>query len=143
MNNDIIEIRTLTKEDSEAIIGLLNELGYDMNPKDLLIQLNIILRDANHAAFGAVKNHRLVGFIHSFYTVGLTSLPFTEIKALVVSTNERGHGIGKLLVQKIESTCSHGKLRVRCNTKRELAHNFYYNLHFNLSKEQKVFEKSI
>lgn len=138
-----VEIRKLVKEDFELISSLSKELGYSLNPQDILIQLNLILKDCNHHLFGAIKDKKLVGYIHSSHILGLTSLPFTEIKALIVCKKERGNGIGKLLVEKVESICNNEKLRVRCNTKRELAHKFYYNLNFSLSKEQKVFEKSI
>ena len=139
----MLEIRSLVEEDFESIASLSNELGYIINSQDLLAQLKIILKDGNHHVFGAIKDNKLVGYIHSSHVVGLTSLPFTEIMALIVCEKERGNGIGKQLVKKIEDVCSDRKLRVRCNSKRDLAHKFYYDLNFNLNKEQKVFEKAI
>lgn len=139
----MIEIRSLVKEDFESIASLSNELGYIINPQDLLVQLKTVLKDCNHHLFGAIKEKKLVGYIHSTHIIGLTSPPFTEIMALVVCEKERRKGIGKQLVKKIENICSDKKLRVRCNSKRDLAHKFYYNLNFSLNKEQKVFEKAI
>jgi GNAT superfamily N-acetyltransferase len=139
----MVEIRSIVKEDFESIASLSNELGYIINPQDLLVQLKTILKDGNHHLFGAIKDNKLVGYIHSTQVIGLTSLPFTEIMALIVCEKERGNGIGKQLVKKIENVCSDKKLRVRCNSKRELAHKFYYNMNFSLNKEQKVFEKAI
>jgi ribosomal protein S18 acetylase RimI-like enzyme len=138
-----VEIRKSVIEDLESIVSLSNELGYLISPKEVLNQLGMILKDSNHFVFVAVKNQKIVGYIHASNIFVLTSLPFTEIMALVVNKNERGNGIGKLLVEKAESICINKQLRVRCNTKRELAHKFYSNLNFNLNKEQKVFEKSI
>jgi GNAT superfamily N-acetyltransferase len=65
-----------------------------------------------------------------------------QICGLVVNENERGQGIGRKLVKYVEALFNNnGKIRVRCNIKRELVHKFYSNLEYTLSKEQKIFEK--
>jgi len=50
------------------------------------------------------------------------------------------------LVSKIKEWCIEQKissLRVRCNTKRKEAHQFYFKNGFSETKEQKVFELKI
>jgi GNAT superfamily N-acetyltransferase len=84
----------------------------------------------------------VLGYIHCFNALRLTSKPFNEICGLVVDEKERGKGIGKLLVKQVESLFQDNrKIRVRCNSKRKLAHKFYCDLNYTLSKEQKIFEK--
>ena len=126
-----IAIREVSIEDYVSIAQLSKELGYDIKFKSVQIQMNLILRNPNHFVFVATKNKNVVGYIHCFVSLNLTAPAFIEIAALVVSEEERSQGIGKLLVQKAETICSDSqKLRVRCNIKRKLAHQFYYNLNF-------------
>jgi GNAT superfamily N-acetyltransferase len=91
----------------------------------------------------AFHQKKIVGWIHVFQTTRLESGSFCEIGGLVVDDQYRRKGIGKLLIQHIKPWClSKGNpaLRVRCNTKRKEAHEFYFQLGFNENKEQKVFE---
>jgi len=141
MSNDI-QIRSIKCEDYNIITNLTNQLGSNIQSDIVKDQINKILNNPDHYAFVAVLNNDVVGYIHCFNAIRLTSKPFTEICGLVVNENERGNGIGKLLVEKVENLFSDDrKIRVRCNTKRKLAHKFYFDQDYSLSKEQKIFEK--
>ncbi|WP_371805553.1 GNAT family N-acetyltransferase [Candidatus Lokiarchaeum ossiferum] len=139
-----VKIRAISINDCDAITSLTNQLGSDVSSDVVKEQMNEILKKSDHFAFVAVLKDQVVGYIHCFTAIRLTSKPFIEICGLVVNEKERGNGIGKLLVEHIEGLFNeNNKIRVRCNSKRKLAHNFYHNLNYNLRKEQKIFEKNI
>ena len=139
-----VQIRQIVKEDVERITSLTNQLGSNIDSEIVLEQINNILNNPDHFAFVAIFNDEVVGYIHCFNAIRLTSNPFTEICGLVVDEKVRGNGIGRLLVQHVELLFKgNRKIRVRCNTKRNLAHKFYFDQDYSLSKEQKIFEKKI
>ncbi|MBI9053347.1 MAG: GNAT family N-acetyltransferase [Bacteroidales bacterium] len=141
MRNDIL-IRIITSEDYELITSLTNQLGPNVQSDIVKDQIDKILNNPDHFAFVAVLDEEVVGYIHCFNAIRLTSKPFTEICGLVVDEKERGNGIGKLLVKHVETLFNDNrKIRVRCNVKRDLAHKFYSDLGYSLSKEQMIFEK--
>lgn len=139
--NKII-IRPIGLKDSNSITKLTNQLGASILEEIILDQIEEILRNPDHYAFVAEEDNLVVGYVHCFNAIRLTSKPFTEICGLVVDENNRGCGIGKLLVQKVETLFTDNrKIRVRCNTKRELAHKFYLKSGYSLNKDQKIFVK--
>ncbi len=141
MNNEIL-IRPILPEDFEPIALLTYQLGSETTKEIVKEQIKEIILNADHEVFVAIKNKKIVGYIHFFKAIRLTTEPFIEICGLVVDEKERGNGIGKSLVKYIEELYSKEfVIRVRCNSKRELAHKFYQILDYKLKKEQKVFEK--
>jgi GNAT superfamily N-acetyltransferase len=93
-----------------------------------------------------LSEEKIIGWIHAFKTTRIETKTFIEIGGLVVDKKYRGKGVGKSLVNKIRGWCAKQKitsLRVRCNTKRLEAHQFYLCLGFRESKEQKVFQQDI
>jgi len=139
-----IFIRPIVCEDYKLITSLTNQLGSSVLSDIVKDQIDKILDNPDHFAFVAVLNEEIVGYIHCFNAIRLTSKPFTEICGLVVNEKERGNGIGKLLVKHVEVLFNDDrKIRVRCNAKRKLAHKFYFDQDYTLSKEQKIFEKRL
>ena len=137
-----IKIRVLVEEDYKSITELSNQLGSKINSETVRNQILNILGNTDHFAFVAEKDKEIVGYIHCFEAIRLTTKPFIEISGLVISDRERRNGIGSKLVKYVEKEVAIGKkLRVRCNAKRQLAHKFYYGLNYVLKKDQKIFEK--
>jgi len=139
-----ISIRHLQHTDGAAITTLSRQLGYQVSEGILQQQIHAIIAHPDHQAFVAEKANEILGYIHGFKALRLTTEPFFEIGALVVADQERRKGIGKMLVEYIEKNalgCS--KVRIRCNRLRTGAHHFYQNLSYLERKEQKVFEKTI
>ncbi|WP_457919105.1 GNAT family N-acetyltransferase [Candidatus Lokiarchaeum ossiferum] len=142
MKNEVL-IRPVSLNDSEFITSLAIQLGSKVSFDVVKSQIHAILKKPDHFAFVAVVNDQVVGYIHCFTAIRLTSKPFTEIGGLVVDEKERGNGIGKLLVKHVEGLFNENrKVRVRCNSKRKLAHKFYTKLNYTVTKEQKIFEKN-
>jgi len=80
-------IRLATTEDSNAIAGLSNQLGYQSFEDAMKRRLHLLLEDSNHVVFVALKEAQIVGWVHGFYTMRVESDPFVEIGGLVVDEN--------------------------------------------------------
>lgn len=140
--SQLISIRTIEKQDNDAIVKLSHELGYQIQKNDVDFLIQAILEDKKQWAYVAIKNNNIIGFIHAFYALRLTTQPFIEIAGLIVSEKERSQGVGQKLVEYIEENLVENmKVRIRCNSNRVDAHRFYNNLGYTQQKEQKVFVK--
>src|SRR2546423_1813455 len=131
----------LSSDDSE-VCRLSIELGYQATVFETNKRIKDILESKNDCAFVAIREGKIAGWIHGFYSLRLESRAFVEIGGLVIDNNYRMHGIGRRLVNRVKEW---GRdlspvIRVRCNSKRMEAHLFYERLGFKLIKEQKVFD---
>ena len=138
-----VSIRTMQAADAEAVNILTGQLGYSINIEQVKCNLEMLLSDNNAAAFVAVFNNRVVGWITVAGVVTLESPPYCEIRGLIVDEQLRNKQIGKALIEKTKQWCrdkSRERLRVRCNVVRKASHAFYIHLGFKEKKEQKIFE---
>ncbi|HCK94478.1 MAG TPA: GNAT family N-acetyltransferase [Gammaproteobacteria bacterium] len=135
-------IRQFKPEDAQAVIGLLQELGYDVSQDQLAKRIELIqARDG--AVFVYELNQQILGCINVIIDARLAEGIVAEIVSLVVSEASRGHGVGQQLVEYAETWAQPqvDTIRVRCNAIRDKAHKFYKRQAFTEKKEQKVFEK--
>ena len=135
-------IRQFKPEDAQAVIGLLQELGYDVSQDQLAKRIELIqARDG--AVFVYELNQQVLGCINVIIDARLAEGIVAEIVSLVVSEASRGHGVGQQLVEYAETWAQPQVdiIRVRCNAIRDKAHKFYKRQAFTEKKEQKVFEK--
>lgn len=140
----LIHIRKIQEGDAPRIAELNQELGYETSPLIVERQLRTILAEKNHYAYVAIIGDQIVGYIHGFISIRLTTEPFAEIGGLIIEERFRKNGIGRKLVGHMEQDINDvEKLRVRCNVKRSSAHEFYLALNYEENKEQKVFEKKL
>ena len=119
--------RKIALTDAFYIAALSDQLGYAMSVENTAKQINAINKSTIDAAYVAVDDSKVIGWIHVFYTVRLESAPFCEIAGLVVGEQYRGKGAGKLLIKEVKKWCSERQcftLRVRSNIKRTEAHKF-------------------
>jgi GNAT superfamily N-acetyltransferase len=141
-----ITIKEIEIKDAGAITGLTRQLGYESTEDQTAQRIKNILNNPQHFACAAIVENEIVGWIHAFISIHLESDPFVEIGGLVVDESFRGKGIGKNLIGEVTQWARRNdfdKLRVRSNTKRNETHQFYLNLGFAITKEQKVFDKKI
>jgi len=141
-----IFIRDIAEHDAEAINALSIQLGYAMPIEQTLANIKSVQRTKGHAAFVAVHENNIIGWIGVAEAFQIESAPFGEIRGLVVDEKHRGLGVGKMLIDKvIEWTKETGNktLRLRTNMVRKEAHQFYQHVGFKEIKEQKVFEMKI
>ena len=137
-----VTIRNISVNDSNSIVKLSNELGYTISLTEVDFLIESIINAKKQWAFVALKSNKIVGFVHAFYALRLTTPAFIEIGGLIVSENERAQGIGQMLVEHVEQNLDHNlKIRIRCNMERKDAHRFYANLNYQKQKEQIVFVK--
>lgn len=130
-------------EDSFAVSLLTGQLSSNTFNNIVNQQIREIIANQDHDVLIALKDEEVVGYIHCFKAIRLTSKPFIEICGLVVDEKVRGNGIGRKLVEHVEKLYLNSHvIRVRCNEKRELAHKFYLGLEYEVKKEQKIFEKN-
>jgi GNAT superfamily N-acetyltransferase len=141
-----IIIRNIAEQDAEAVNALSTQLGYAMPVEQTLANIRSVSETKGHNAFVAVHENRIIGWIGVAIVLQIESAPFCEIKGLVVDETYRGHGIGKLLIEKAKQWSRETGitiLRLRCNTIRKEAHLFYHHVGFKEIKEQKVFQMKI
>ena len=103
-----------------------------------------ILAHPDDVVYVACLDDQVKGWVHGFYSRRVESDSFVEIGGLVVDAHYRNRSIGRLLVDEIlewARTKGCEKVRVRTNTIREEAHQFYLKRGFLLNKEQKIFDK--
>src|SRR5215470_2307078 len=141
-----ILIRSITDQDAEAVNALSTQLGYPMSIEQTLANIKLVLGTKGHNAFVAVDENNIIGWIGVAEALQIESAPFCEIRGLIVDERYRGHGIGKLLIEKVKQwskATGNKSLRLRTNMIRKEAHLFYQHLGFKEIKEQKVFEMKI
>lgn len=141
-----MSIREIETQDAATVNHLSHQLGYNISLSETATQIKEVIESMDNCAFVALYEGKIIGWIHAFKTTRLETKTFVEIGGLIVDENFRGKGVGKILVNKIKDWCIEQKitsLRVRSNTKRLEAHNFYLNLGFSESKQQKVFESKL
>ena len=123
---------------------LMIELGYPLDEKELLFNINMI-NQRNGIILVAELGGKVVGCLSAVINVSLAEGMFGEIVSLVVSKEYRGSGIGKCLVKHAEDWLKPkvDKIRIRANTIRLKAHKFYKSLGYKEVKTQISFIKFV
>jgi ribosomal protein S18 acetylase RimI-like enzyme len=146
-NARAIEIRVAEDCDIAALARLAGELGYSSTPEQVRERFANIKAVPHQATFVAVTNgDAVIGWIQLSEARSLESEPRAEITGLVVDSNFRGGGAGRLLVERGEDWARERGLAVigvRSNIIRERTHVFYERLGYAVTKTQKVFRKRI
>lgn len=141
-------VRLATSQDAGPITALSLELGYPSSVAQVRRRLDVLLGDGSHAVQVAVRpaGGELVGWIHVFVRELVMVDRHAEIGGLVVAKDQRGRGIGHLLMIEAEhwargQDCA--AVYVRSNVEREAAPEFYRNLGYDQVKAQGVFRKTL
>lgn len=135
--------RKAEPKDAAPIAELSNQLGYQTSIDQTQHRLSEVLSNPDHCVYVVLDADRIIGWIHGFYALRVESGSFVEIGGMVVDETFRRKGIGKMLVQHIiewAHSKKSKKIRVRCNTVRKDTHQFYQNIGFAETKEQKIFD---
>lgn len=135
----------MTTADAPAVAALSAQLGYPVLPDVLTERLTSIFQEPAHGCFVAEVNGAVVGWVHVFGVFMLTSPQFfAEIGGLVVDTNARRQGIGRVLMSQAEAWVrEHGypEVRLRSGLHRTDAHEFYRSIGYELAKTSHMFRK--
>jgi N-acetylglutamate synthase-like GNAT family acetyltransferase len=140
-----LKIRHASQKDLAAIVQLMNELGYSVNKELIEDRLEKISQRNGRVIVAVDKAENVLGCVHAFIDLRLAEGEVGEIVSLVVNHDSQGQGIGTELLKKamewIQGTgCT--KVKVRANTIRKEAHQFYRNHGFEEVKTQKIFLKN-
>jgi GNAT superfamily N-acetyltransferase len=139
-------VRLLCPEDAAAVAELSTQLGYPAGEDEIRQRLRILLQRPNEALFGAERDRGIIAWMHASGCHPLESEPFAEIVGLVAHEDERGNGIGRLLVAAAErwaAQAGYSRVQVRSNVVRERAHRFYERLGYVRRKTSHVFHKAL
>ncbi|HEX5150490.1 MAG TPA: GNAT family N-acetyltransferase [Parafilimonas sp.] len=141
-----ILVREIHDDDAQQVMLLCKQLGYEIALNTVRRNIELLNSENDNKVFVAECRHAVVGWIGVAYVLTIQSLPFCEVRGLVVDEQFRKNHIGKLLIEKAAGWCKEkgcATLRVRCNTKRKPIHSFYRHLGFTEKKEQKIFEINV
>jgi len=140
-----VKIRPAITEDVEAIAILSHQLGYAVSTIALEQRLHQILSDSNHIIYVAAGlDNRAIAWIHAYACHSLLTDFHAEIGGLVVAQSDRGAGIGRKLLDRVENwakTRGCQSLLVRSNIVRPAAHRFYQKCGYSQVKTSLVFHK--
>ena len=119
-------------------------LGYE-HSSDSINQNIIAVRKAGGEVFVAELSGEVCGCVSAILDIRLAEGIKGEIVSLVVNKKSRGTGIGKGLVNEAEKWLSDKapQIRVRANTIRKSAHEFYKLMGYSFLKSQTVLRKSL
>lgn len=141
-----VKIKRVSIEDADAICMISSEdLGY---PCEISLVKRKIekLNDNREAAYVAMMDGIVVGYIHVEKYDTLYFETMANILGLVVKSGYQHNGIGKELVFAAEKWAAENEIRtMRLNsgTSRTDAHNFYRHLGYDSEKEQLRFMKRL
>jgi len=142
-----IEICPAEARDIPDLARLAGELGYPSTPEQVRERFASFMAWPHQAAFvAAIDEGRVLGWIHLCEARTLQTDPRAEITGLVVDSNFRGGGVGRLLVERGEEWARRRGLAaigVRSNIIRERSHVFYERLGYAAAKTQKIFRKPL
>jgi GNAT superfamily N-acetyltransferase len=126
---DNLTIRAAELADTEALAGLITQLGYETRGSEMKMRLETIERDARYRTFVAVNAGKICGMIGTVCFYGYEhNNPGGRIIALVVREDVRGRDVGRRLIVAAENDfAQRGITRVAVNTRftRKKAHAFY------------------
>ena len=138
-------LRRACEQDSAELARLAGQLGYPASGEEMQRRFKRLRASANDAVFVAeLGDGGLVGWVHGVLSQSLESEYRVEIAGLVVDERFHRRGVGRDLVQRMESwALEHGaeQASVRCRTTRAEAHRFYESMGYIQTKTQVVFRK--
>lgn len=140
------QVRELTGTDAETIMPLMIQLGYELNIDDLKSRFDSILSVGGHTILGAEKAGLLAGFCHVFARPALEKPPEAVVQALVVDSNERKSGVGRLLMEAVENFAQEQGFKsvsLYSQMERKDAHAFYSSLGYELITTSGLLRKTL
>ena len=124
-----MNIREAADGDAPSLAGLLGQLGYPADARDLPRRLTRLAERGTAVAFVAEMEGRVVGVTtaHAFASIH-AERDVAWLTTLVVDEKARGQGIGSTLVTRAEAwAIQHGAPRISLTSAlhRKHAHDFY------------------
>lgn len=125
----MITIREATTEDSTALAGLLGELGYTVNARDVSERLTRFCSQGDGTVLLALRDNVPIAFAAVEITFPIHHAePVGHLSSFAVAATARRQGIGKLLLSAVEENARKagcGRVVVTSAEQRGDAHAFY------------------
>jgi GNAT superfamily N-acetyltransferase len=142
-----IRVRPARDSDIAQLAPLCEQLGYPSSEDEVRGRLLGIDATPQHALWVAeTSDGRLAGFLNAFVMRTIDTDARVEVAALVVDDAQRSRGVGKLLIEQVESWARENGCKaigLRSNVIRDRAHKFYERLGYVHYKTQKSFRKAL
>ena len=142
-----LTIRKAGMTDATRLAELSEVLGYPVEPEVIKQRLERLLARPDHTVLVAeLPGSEVVGWIHAAEQDILEVGRFCEILGLVVAADERGKGIGRRLVERVERWALERGLEevsVRSNVARLESHPFYDRAGYLRVKTQHAYRKRV
>jgi GNAT superfamily N-acetyltransferase len=139
-----VHIRRAAIPDAPQIARLSAQLGYPVSEEDTRSRLSALLLLPKSIVLVADTGSELTGWGSAELRNSLETGLRVEITGLVVDASARRLGIGRLLVQHLESWAADQNcsiLVVRSNVARQESHPFYERLGYERTKTQHNYRK--
>ena len=124
--------RSAQSEDVEALANLMTELGYPTSSDEMDRRFQAISADSSYATLVAARGGDVLGMVglhlERFYESNSSCV---RIMALVVGSEHRGRGVGRILVSAAEDWArQRGAREIMLTThkRRADAHRFYVSM---------------
>jgi len=142
-----IRVRRAGASDIAQLTPLCGQLGYPSSEEEVRGRLAGIEAAPLHALWVAeASDGKLAGFLNAFVMRTIDTDARVEIAALVVDDSQRSRGVGKLLIEQVETWARENGCKtigLRSNVIRERAHKFYERIGYVHYKTQKSFRKAL
>ncbi|MBN2499350.1 MAG: GNAT family N-acetyltransferase [Anaerolineales bacterium] len=133
--------------DSPSLASLSAQLGYPISPAEIGMAVERALADPGQTVFVARTEADVVaGWVHAFMRPMLMVERHIEVGALVVDENQRGQGIGRMLMAAVEAWAKEQgctTVFLRSGEQRVDAHRFYDSIGYQRLKVSQTFIKKL
>jgi N-acetylglutamate synthase-like GNAT family acetyltransferase len=139
-------IAPMCEEHLEEAHRLNFQLDYVISREIFMHNFRQLSKSTLDSLYVVLVGQAVVGWMHTKVQQRLQDPSALEIVALVVDEQQRGKGIGKLLVKKAEQEAQKAHLQdviLFSDVKRVGAHTFYEKLGFENKKSSKWFTKTV
>jgi N-acetylglutamate synthase-like GNAT family acetyltransferase len=134
-----VAVRPARLDDAPALVSLLAELGYPTDAGTLERRLAALVADPAVTVLVAERDGRVVGLASMHVMPLIERAPLGRLSAIVVAADERRAGIGRALVERVESEArARGceRLELTSAERRADAHAFYRDLGFEPASQR-------
>jgi len=143
----MIAIRTPVPGDAGDIARLSGALGYPATAAEIAARLESLADDPSQCVrLAEGPDGTVLGWAHAAHQVLLESGARCELLGLVTTPEARGTGVGRALVEAVETWARGAGLplvSLRCNVVRTATHGFYEHLGYRRAKTQHAFRKAL
>ena len=135
-----IQIREAKSADAASISTLMEELGYDLNPREAEARIEVYLKSSD-TVLVADDCEEIVGFV-SFHVIPLfhASSNLGRITAMCISSNRQREGIGRMLLNRLDEMAQRSgcvRIEVTSGDRRAGdAHLFYQACGYNIDSRR-------